>query len=192
MRISIYLWIFWYAYWIISARRRIRATEANPVKRESRAGRLGYLGLMVIGFGLLFWRREAFSLGHLWPEGKIETAVGLAVQILGLGLAIWARQVLGGNWAGRVTIGGNQELVMRGPYRLVRHPIYSGLLLGLVGTAIIEGLGRGFVGVLLVLLGVAFKLRREEAALREHFGSAYQEYARRVPALLPVHLGTRQ
>lgn len=75
--------------------------------------------------------------------------------------------------------------MIRGPYGLERHPIYSGLLLGVLGTAIVVGRVRGLLGAPLALAGVLIKIRREEAALRRHFGGAYEEYAKRVPALLP-------
>jgi protein-S-isoprenylcysteine O-methyltransferase Ste14 len=189
VKYSVILWTVWFVYWIVSARQRVRHTDQVPTQREPLAGRLLYLGLMVLGFGLVFWRRAAFSLGQLWSPGEVALAVGLAVQAAGLAFAIWARRTLGSNWAGRITIGGSQELVVRGPYRLVRHPIYSGLLFGFLGTAIVQGQGRGFLGLVLVLAGVVIKLRREEAALRKHFGTAYQEYASRVPGLIPIRLG---
>lgn len=189
VKASIALWIVWYVYWIVSARHRVRDTSEAPVKRESLTGRLGYTTLIAAGFAMLFWRRPPFSLGHLWPSSLAATTAGLVVQAAGLAFAIWARHTLGSNWAGRITIGGNQQLVIRGPYRIVRHPIYSGLLLGVLGTAIIEGQVRGLLGWLLVVVGVAIKLRREEAALREHFGGAYQEYAARVPGLVPMVRG---
>jgi len=189
VKYSVILWTAWFAYWIVSARHRVRNTDQSSPQREPLAGRLFYLSLMVVGFGLAFWRRQAFSLGQLWPAGEMGMAAGLTVQAAGLAFAIWARRTLGSNWAGRITIGGSQELIVRGPYRLVRHPIYSGLLLSFLGTAMVEGEGRGFLGFLLVLAGVLIKLRREETALRKHFGAAYEEYARRVPGLFPIRLG---
>jgi protein-S-isoprenylcysteine O-methyltransferase Ste14 len=186
MKLSLSLWTVWYVYWIISARHRVRDTGQSPAKRESLAGRLGYLGLIVLGFALLFWHPPLPSLNRaLWPSKTLSLAGGLAVQAAGLTFAIWARHTLGRNWAARITVGGNQELVIRGPYRLVRHPIYSGLLFGILGTAIVLGQVRGFLGLLLVLVAVLIKLCREEAALRQHFGSAYENYASQVPALLP-------
>lgn len=186
LKVSIAIWTVWYAYWIISARHRVRSTDAVPLKRESLVGRLGYMSLLVAGFGLLFWRGRALPVGQFWSPNTTSAAIGLTVQVAGLAFAIWARQILGSNWAARVTIGGNQQLVIRGPYRIVRHPIYSGLLLGALGTAIVEGQGSGFLGWLFVVAGVLIKLRREETALRQHFGGAYSEYAQRVPALLPL------
>jgi protein-S-isoprenylcysteine O-methyltransferase Ste14 len=186
MRICLILWIVWYAYWIVSARHRVRATEESAVTREPWSGRLGYMGLLAVGFALLArnWPPPYFER-QLWPSSGAWLASGLAVQALGLALAIWARRTLGKNWAGRITLAANQELVMRGPYRLVRHPIYSGVLFAILGTALVVGEVRAILGLLLMVTGVLIKLRREETALRQHFGGAYHEYALRVPALVP-------
>ncbi len=186
MKFSLILWIAWYAYWIISARNRVRDTAKSPAKREPLAGRIGYMGLLVAGFGLLFrhWPLPYLER-RLWPSAGWRLASGLAVQTAGLAFAVWARRTLGKNWAGRITLCANQELVVRGPYRVVRHPIYSGLLFGILGTAVVVGQVRAILGLLLMMTGVLIKIRREEAALRQHFGSAYLEYAHRVPALVP-------
>ena len=74
---------------------------------------------------------------------------------------------------------------MAGPYRLVRHPIYTGLLCAVMGTAIVMGKVSSFIGFALIVVSVLIKLQREETALREHFGGAYIEYAQKVPQLLP-------
>ena len=84
-----------------------------------------------------------------------------------------------------ITIGAKQELIVAGPYRIVRHPIYSGLLFALMGTAVIAGNLNALAGFLLILVSVLIKLGREESSLRQHFGEAYADYARRVPALVP-------
>ncbi len=76
-------------------------------------------------------------------------------------------------------------MVVRGPYRVVRHPIYSGGLMAVLGTAIVSGHLRAFLGFTLVVVGISIKILREERALRHHFGGAYEEYARRVPGLVP-------
>ena len=186
MNISLMLWIVWWAYWVISARKRIQSTQQAEAKREPRLGRLGYLGLMIAGFVLLFLKAEPINLQHpTWPTFSIRLIAGLSIQVAGLAFAIWARRTLGKNWTGRITTGGTQELVMRGPYRLVRHPIYSGLLLAVLGTAIVMGKWHAFLGFVLVVISVVIKLQREEGALRRHFGSTYEEYAQRVSLLLP-------
>jgi protein-S-isoprenylcysteine O-methyltransferase Ste14 len=186
MNISATLWAAWFAFWILSARRRVRSTEEAPAKREPLVGRLVYLTAMVIGFGLLFSRLPMpYRALRLWAPSRLSLVLGLAVQVTGLAFAIWARRELGTNWAARVTIGARQELVMLGPYRIVRHPIYSGLLFAILGTVILSGSISAAIGFLLILLSVLMKLRREEPALRQHFGEAYANYARKVPGLVP-------
>ena len=106
------------------------------------------MSLMIIGFTLLFFKAEPVNLRHLsWPAINFESIAGLTIQVAGLAFADWARRTLGKNWTGRITTGGSQELVMQGPYRLVRHPIYSGLLLAVLGTAIVMGRWNAFAGL---------------------------------------------
>lgn len=179
------LWAVWYAYWIVSARNRIRGTGESEAKRESLIGRLGYMAFMIAGFALLIWHVRRFGLGRPMFGWQGWSWLGLVAETAGLALAVWARQTLGKNWTGRITTGGTQELIIRGPYRVVRHPIYSGGLLAVLGTAIVIGEPRALLGFLLFLAGLLIKLRREEAALRKHFGSAYEDYARQVAGLVP-------
>ena len=186
MKISIILWCAWYVYWIVSARHRVRNTPDAPAKHEPFAGRLVYMVILILGFVLLFGRlRIPYGQMRLWSASRIADALGLAIQAIGLAFSVWARRALGKNWSARVTIGAKQELIVAGPYRIVRHPIYSGLLFALIGTAVIAGNLNALVGFLLILVSVVIKLGREESALREHFGEAYADYARRVPALVP-------
>ena len=186
MKISIILWCAWYVYWIVSARHRIRNTPDAPAKHESFAGRLVYMVILILGFVLLFGRvRMSYGQMRLWSASRISDALGLAIQAIGLAFSVWARRALGKNWAARVTIGAKQELIVAGPYRIVRHPIYSGLLFALIGTAVIAVNLNALAGFLLILVSVVIKLRREESALREHFGEAYADYASQVPALVP-------
>ena len=186
MKISIILWCAWYVYWIVSARHRVRNTPDAPAKHESFAGRLVYMVILILGFVLLFGRvRMPYGQMRLWSASRISDALGLAIQAIGLAFSVWARRALGKNWAARVTIGAKQELIVAGPYRIVRHPIYSGLLFALIGTAVIAVNLNALAGFLLILVSVVIKLRREESALREHFGEAYADYASQVPALVP-------
>jgi protein-S-isoprenylcysteine O-methyltransferase Ste14 len=186
MKISIILWCAWYVYWIVSARHRVRNTPDAPAKHESLGGRLVYMVILILGFVLLFGRvRMPYGQMRLWSASRISDTLGLAIQTIGLAFSVWARRALGKNWSARVTIGARQELIIAGPYRIVRHPIYSGLLFALIGTAIIAGNLNALAGFLLILVSVLIKLRREESALREHFGETYVDYARCVPALVP-------
>jgi protein-S-isoprenylcysteine O-methyltransferase Ste14 len=92
---------------------------------------------------------------------------------------------LGGNWSGAVTVKEGHTLICRGPYTIVRHPIYSGLLLALLGVALIIGEVRGLLGVGVLFLSYWLKSRMEERFMLEQFGAGYRQYQQRVKALIP-------
>ena len=99
--------------------------------------------------------------------------------------SIWARFVIAGNWSDFVQVKQDHELIVDGPYRWVRHPIYTGLLLMFAGTALAVGEWRGALAVVVAAAAFWRKLKLEEAVMRHQFGDAYAEYAARVPALVP-------
>lgn len=112
------------------------------------------------------------------------SAPGVLLVALGLGFAVWARRWLGANWSARVTVKEGHSLVTSGPYRIVRHPIYSGGLLALLGTALAQGELRGFLALALAFVAFLIKSRFEEARMRAVFPE-YERYAKRTPALVP-------
>jgi protein-S-isoprenylcysteine O-methyltransferase Ste14 len=125
-------------------------------------------------------------LGHrLTPLTGWVAWLGLAVTIGGCAFAVWARATLGSNWSSLVTVKQDHELILRGPYAVVRHPIYSGLLLALTGTAIAVGEVRAFVGLGLAFIGFLLKSAAEEKFMREEFSTEYARYSQRVKRLIP-------
>jgi protein-S-isoprenylcysteine O-methyltransferase Ste14 len=112
-------------------------------------------------------------------------AAGIALVALGLGFSLLARVWLGRNWSGTVTVKREHELIRSGPYALVRHPIYTGMITALVGTSLAIGNGRAALGVAVLLCGLLYKMRIEERFMAETFGEAYARYRREVPALIP-------
>jgi protein-S-isoprenylcysteine O-methyltransferase Ste14 len=96
--------------------------------------------------------------------------------------------VLGRNWSGIVTLKENHELITQGPYNLVRHPIYTGLLVAFLGSALARGQWRGLIAVAIVFWALWRKLRLEERWMREQFGEQYVAYSKRVSALIPYVL----
>jgi protein-S-isoprenylcysteine O-methyltransferase Ste14 len=99
--------------------------------------------------------------------------------------AIWARLTLGANWSGRVTVKADHELVTSGPYALSRHPIYTGLMVAVAGTALAGGEWRCVLAVLVILLALMVKMGQEEKLMMQTFPQAYSSYRQRVKALIP-------
>jgi protein-S-isoprenylcysteine O-methyltransferase Ste14 len=179
------LWIAWIAVWVISAR-SVKETE----RQETDVTRLGYsLPLWAAAFLLV---AGSVPLGILDERFVAHSAwLPLAATILtaiGLGFAIWARFHLGSNWSARVTVKRDHDLIRSGPYRFVRHPIYTGLLVAFLGTALLIGEWRGLVALVLVLGSFWSKLRLEERWMAETFGAAYRDYKAKVAALIPFLL----
>jgi protein-S-isoprenylcysteine O-methyltransferase Ste14 len=175
----------WYAlamYWAFSALRlkRIKVSE-DP------GGRLLHIGMMVLIFMLLY--SERLALGPLgWrfvPDRTLVRNSGIALTFVGAAVAIWARYSLGQYWSGRVTLKVDHQLIRFGPYAHVRHPIYSGLLLAMAGTALVIGEWRAAVGVLLAIVEFSRKAAKEEALLATEFGDQYREYRRQAGFLTP-------
>jgi protein-S-isoprenylcysteine O-methyltransferase Ste14 len=109
----------------------------------------------------------------------------LAFEALGLALAVWARRTLGKHWSGKITIKVGHELIRSGPYRLVRHPIYTALLMIYAGTALVFGEMHSLLGFVLAVLAYMRKIRLEEANLARGLGEAYAAYRAETKALVP-------
>lgn len=125
---------------------------------------------------------------RLWAGSPLLDAVAIVLVAGGLAFTAWARMTLGANWSGSVVFKEDHELVVAGPYALARHPIYTGLLAMLLGTAVAYAEPEA-VGAFVVALVVFYvKSRREEALMTRHFPDAYPAYRRRVKALIPYLL----
>jgi protein-S-isoprenylcysteine O-methyltransferase Ste14 len=179
------LWIAWIVYWVIAAR------DSKPVKKvESPASRLGYnipvwIGAwLMLGAGLRTgWLAEPFITG---PTARLVAYwAGVALLAAGLGFTVWARRALGGNWSVSAQQKESHELIQTGPYAITRHPIYTGIIVGLLGSAIAIHQWRALVALALMILGMAFKARIEERFMTELFPEAYPAYRARVKALIP-------
>jgi protein-S-isoprenylcysteine O-methyltransferase Ste14 len=175
------LWLAWMAYWAISA-----ANAKTTQRHESRASRAAHVLPLVLGAGLLGWPVwGAWLEQRLWPRSLLVYWVGVALLAAGLVFAIWARAHLGRNWSGSVTVKEGHELVRSGPYRWVRHPIYTGMITAVLGTAIASGTLRAALGLLIITLALLRKLRIEERFMQETFPDDYPHYRARVPGLIP-------
>jgi len=179
MLLSAALWIAFQVYWNVAAR------GAAPAKSsESRGSRMLHQDLMIAAFVLLFAPIPGLRARFL-PLSLPIVAGGLALQAAFFRLAIWARRHLGRNWSGKVAIKVDHELVRSGPYRVLRHPIYTAMLGMFSGTALVSGEVHALVAV--ALIGAAYwrKILLEERNLRAAFGAAYDEYRRRSWAIIP-------
>ena len=176
------LWIGFLVVWGIGA-----LAQKQVVRREPARSRLVHLFFGALVVILLFDKK--LSLGFMErpfvPKAAIFSDLGLAFTITGIAFAIWARVFLGGNWSGAVTVKKDHELVRAGPYALVRHPIYTGALLGLLGTAIAFRGTRGLLALGVAILALWMKSRREELFMMEQFGAEYAQYKQEVKGLIP-------
>jgi len=175
-------WISLGLVWAIAA-----LTVKRTVRKEPLDQRIGHLATFAVAFLLLF--SGAVRIGALaWqviPQSEISGAVGLLVTLGGAAFATWARLYLGGNWSSVVAIKEHHTLIRTGPYTIVRHPIYAGLLLAMLGTAIAKGGAAAFLAIFVAFAGWQAKMRREESFLLVQFGETYLRYRREVKALVP-------
>ena len=172
-------WVVLILYWNISAHSIKAAAERQNWSSRLARGPvwLGYILFVVAGahpFGMV-----------LIPHTAIAEYLGVAVCALGLFAAIWSRKTLGNDWSRDVEFKQEHKLEERGPYRFVRHPIYTSHLLMGLGTAIASGLLVAFSGLGFFFIGFWIKLKQEEALLLRHFPDEYPAYKARVKALVP-------
>jgi protein-S-isoprenylcysteine O-methyltransferase Ste14 len=176
------LWLAWLIYWMVAAR------DAKTTQRvESAASRAGHIIPLMLAAWLLWSRRvpAGFLDGTIFPPGAAVNFAGTAIVAAGLAFAIWARHYLGRNWSGVVTVKQDHELIRGGPYRFVRHPIYTGLLAAFVGSAVARDEWRGVLAIVIAWLALWRKLQLEERWMIEQFGDAYRRFREEVPALIP-------
>jgi protein-S-isoprenylcysteine O-methyltransferase Ste14 len=182
-KIWIACWGVVIAFWIVSAFFVKRTKARQPLLQ-----RLFYLVLTAVAVVLINASARRINMDRaVLPHTLVTGIVADLLALVGLSIAIWSRVTLGGNWSGRVTLKENHELIQRGPYRLVRHPIYSGLLLMVLGTAILAGRVGAFIALVVCFCGFWVKLRQEERLLAQHL-SGYSDYMRRTKALVPFIL----
>jgi len=175
-------WAIGVAVWVLMA-----FFSKSTKRRESPGQRLEHLIPALAGFLLIF--REGTTPGWLgtaiFPDHPALMLVCVAVTILGLLFAVWARLALGSNWSGTVTIKANHPLIRSGPYRFIRHPIYTGMLAALLATTVTERLVIGLVGLAIVFLALWRKAKREESFLSQEFGPAFDEHRQHTGMFLP-------
>jgi protein-S-isoprenylcysteine O-methyltransferase Ste14 len=176
------LWLVLGFFWILTAIGQKRAVFKETAGRSA-VYRIG----TVIAFVLMFCSRTGVGpLGwRLTPLSPALEWVALVVGVAGFAVAFWARILLGGEWSSQVTLKTDHRLIQSGPYALVRHPIYSGLLLAMVGTAMAGGELRMYLAVAVIFGTFWYKSRLEERLLISAMGARYVEYQQHTYALIP-------
>src|SRR5262249_5061882 len=180
--LSAKIWFVWCIVWLLMA-----AWSKPSKRREFPWQRLEHIIPVGFGFFLIYGRKFGWSwlVSRIVPDNAAVAAIGLALTAGGLIFAVWARIALGANWSGTVTIKSGHSLIRRGPYKWIRHPIYTGLLASVVGTVLLEGEVRSFLGFAVILFALYRKAKREEKFLSEEFGDSFAEHARHTGMFLP-------
>jgi protein-S-isoprenylcysteine O-methyltransferase Ste14 len=175
-------WAIWVLLWLLTA------FFSKAVKRrETARQRLQHMIPAMLGF-LLIFRQDLGVPGlsrRIFPDNPVLMLACVVATISGLLFSVWARLALGSNWSGTVTIKANHQLIRRGPYRLIRHPIYTGMLPALLATAVTQRQVSGILGFLVVSFALYRKALREESFLSQEFGDAFAEHQRHTGMFLP-------
>jgi protein-S-isoprenylcysteine O-methyltransferase Ste14 len=179
------LWLALIALWLLTASRTKTAEQS-----EQFASRIIHVTLMAVAGVLVLseWARIGPLGWRFLPDVWLVPAVGCAIEALGIAFAMTARLYLGRNWSGKVTLKADHELIRTGPYRLARHPIYTGILIAFLGSAIAYGVVAGLVGTVVAFAALMRKIPQEETVLAEAFGEEYARYRLHVKALIPYIL----
>ena len=172
-----YLWLIWSGVWFVAA----RLAAANAMT-ESRWQRAQHVVPLALAFAFVFL---GDALSERWVLPKFLGELGVALTFAGLTFAIWARLHLGRYWSGTITLKTDHRVIRTGPYRWVRHPIYTGLLCALLGSSLCASTLLGSLATPLALLTCWIKIRREERLLSSSLGEEYQRYKDEVPCLIP-------
>ena len=182
------LWIAWIVSWWLAAFWRDRA-----VTRPSFGSEIGYRVIVIAGAWLLYY---SFVPGAprlaIWSPGTAVKWVMAALVAIGLLFTWWARIHLGRLWSSSVTRKAEHRIIDSGPYGLVRHPIYTGVIVAQPATAVENGSVQALAGAALMIVGWYVKARIEESFLRTQLEpGVYDAYARRVPMLVPFTARSR-
>ena len=181
-----WIWIAVVAIWAAAA-----FVTKRAVKRQSPVTRL-----LVETWCCMLAASKQFAVqpGNAWsgvlhrrivPDQPLYGWLSLLITCAGIAFTLWARFFLGRNWSGTVTVKENHELMRSGPYGIVRHPIYAGLSLAFLGTAIGFGELRGLIGLPILVFGWKYKANVEERFMIGHFGEQYRRYRSEVKGLIP-------
>jgi protein-S-isoprenylcysteine O-methyltransferase Ste14 len=175
-------WITFGLFWLASAR-RLKKTERAESHTSLAIRTVGSLAAVLFAF--VPWGGLA---NPLVPRTQMLLVVSVVLAWAGVLFAIWARVILGRNWSATVTLKQSHDLIQSGPYRWVRHPIYSGMLLSFIGVILFLDRVGGVVGLVIAIAVYYLKARQEETIMAGHFGQAWEQYRSRTRAIIPFIL----
>jgi protein-S-isoprenylcysteine O-methyltransferase Ste14 len=176
--ITLVFWLVVLFYWAIEAKIKSQSKfwfEITTLVKLMFSFLIIYLPLLIGG-----WFAKELFLNNDWAN-----VTGVVLCFLGISFAIWARNKLGRNWSGKIMIQKEHFLIKEGPYGFVRHPQYTGLLLALLGTALVLGQIFGFIWCLFLMIGLMAKSNQEEKILTNEFPNEYPDYKKRTKMLIP-------
>ncbi len=173
-------WVIFAAYWIATA----FSVKKTVEKKNWFSWIYRLLAIIIMAVAITLFVK-GFGGPILWPRNMFMSALAEIVTLAGLVLAIWARRTLGKNWSANVVLKEDHELVTTGPYTYVRHPIYSAILLFVLGAAIHYRHVGGFILFIMFFAGAWYKAHQEEKLMTAHFGEKYLEYKKNVKGLVP-------
>ncbi len=189
-QIAYWSWIAIFLVWLpgyFTGKRTIQ--RPNPIRRA-----IAYV-LLIAGFMFLFsnsgsgnsFAERFLAVPHIFvtPHTAAFGILGLIVDLIAIVFAIWARITLGRNWSNAIALKENHELVQSGPYAVVRHPIYTGLLFAALGTALTMGRLTDYIGVVLLVIAILIRIQDEDALMAEQFPGLHPAYRQRTKKLIP-------
>ncbi len=178
---ALILWVIFSLYWTIASR-----NSAPSKDSESKRSTVFHQLVLNAALILLFWPAPGLKGWFLPQRFHFLVAIGAIIQATFVLLAVWARRHLGRNWSAEVRIGEGHELVRTGPYRLLRHPIYTAMLGMFLGTAIASSQYHALLGLATLVVAYLRKTRLEEQILQQTFGAEWDAYQRDTWALVPL------
>jgi protein-S-isoprenylcysteine O-methyltransferase Ste14 len=185
-------WIIFFVYWTSAiiyeavTRRGKKAEKSEPLAVLLLGRLFFYISIILVLTNSARGLQGYYPLGlNLLPNSFIIACIGFAVTLSGILFAIWARIALGSNWSADAVLKEGQTLVRNGPYGIVRHPIYAGITLGMLGSAMAENNIIGLIAVFFVLLFSYSRITYEEKFMKEKFGKEWEDYAKTVKEFVP-------
>lgn len=179
LNICAWCWIALFVFWTIAA------FFVYPTKiREGFLKSRQHVVPLYLGFYLIFDHRWWGPMHEKLYENESMRYLGALITVAGVAFAIWSRVTLGRYWSGNVTLKQGHRLIRSGPYRFARHPLYTGFVVGVIGSAISSAHIDGWIGAAIAIISLVFKLRREEKLLTGEFGDEYLQFKREVPAAI--------